>query len=175
MWGKPIVLIKRSSSAFFDYNLTDVVRGEKRIWRGVVGFDEDQADDWMMIVKLIAAEARSSLDLSLTLSLIRWSTRSWNWSLFVVQLNNFGETRRRGGETFKVRITEEWSEFRSRMLAVLLWILFGIFATKISKISGFLRTEVGQYVGPGGARTLKFFCDTKLWRTEPRGLLARQP
>lgn len=38
----------------------------------------------------------------------------------MVQLNNFGETGRRGGEAFKVRITEEWSEFRSRMLVVLL-------------------------------------------------------
>lgn len=38
---------------------------------GVVGFDDDQADDCMMLVKLFAAESRSSFDLILTLSLIR--------------------------------------------------------------------------------------------------------
>jgi len=52
----------------------------------------------------------------------------------VVRLNNFGGTGRRGGETFKVKITEKWSEFRSRMLAVLLYILFGIFAKNIQNI-----------------------------------------
>jgi hypothetical protein len=38
---------------------------------GVIGFDDDQANDWMMLVKLFIAESRSSFDLSLTLSLIR--------------------------------------------------------------------------------------------------------
>jgi hypothetical protein len=38
---------------------------------GVDGFDDDQAKDWIMFVKLLAAEFRSSFDLSLTLSLIR--------------------------------------------------------------------------------------------------------
>lgn len=66
------MLIKRSSPAFFNYNLTDWLSGVKNEFEGeVVGFDKDQADDWMMFVKLIAAESRSSLDLSLTLSLIR--------------------------------------------------------------------------------------------------------
>jgi hypothetical protein len=60
----------------------------------------------MMLVKLFIAESRSSFDLSLTLSLIRWSTRLWNCYLLVVQLNNFGDMQRRGGEIFRVRITE---------------------------------------------------------------------
>jgi hypothetical protein len=33
-------------------------------------------------------------------------------------------------------------------------MLDGVFETKISSISGFLRREVGQYVGPGEARIL---------------------
>ena len=49
-----------------------MLSGVKNEFEGeVVGFDEDQADDWMMFARLIAAESRSSLDLSLTLSLIR--------------------------------------------------------------------------------------------------------
>ena len=86
---------------------------------GVVCFDDDQADDWMILVKLFITESKSSFDFSLTLSFIRWSTRSWNGSLFVAQLNNFGGYWRNGGETFNVKITEEWSKFKSRMLRVL--------------------------------------------------------
>jgi len=53
--------------------------------------------------------------------------------------------------------------------------LLGTLAMKISRMSGFLRKEVGQYVGPGGARIEYFFALTKLCRTLPRGLPARQP
>jgi len=43
--------------------------------------------------------------------------------------------------------TEEWSEFRSRILSVIQCKLLGILAVRMS---GFLLGMVGQYVGPGG-------------------------
>ena len=48
--------------------------------------------------------------------------------------------------------TEEWSEFRSRILLVEQCKLLGILAAKISRMSGFLFGVVGQYVGPEGGQ-----------------------
>jgi len=42
----------------------------------------------------------------------------------------------------------------SKRFPVVRKMLDGVLETKISNISGFLRREVGQYVGPGGARIL---------------------
>jgi len=51
----------------------------------------------------------------------------------------------------------------------------GFLVTNIYRISGFFLAEVGQYVGPDGANTSKLLFETKLYRTNPLGLLARQP
>jgi len=62
-----------------------------------------------------------------------------------------------------------WLEFRSRIFIVVQNKLFGISATKIFKISWEFWEEDGQYIGPGGAQTLKQFVITKLCRTTSRG------
>jgi len=56
-----------------------------------------------------------------------------------------------------MRITDEWSELRSRVLLIEQYKLLGIFVTKMSRISGFFLIDVGQCVGPGGASILYFF------------------
>ena len=63
--------------------------------------------------------------------------------LSVKGLNNLGDSKRVRGDALGVNKIEEWSEFNSRF-SVLQFKLLGILATKISKISGFLRAVDGQ-------------------------------
>lgn len=108
---------------------------------------EDQAADCISFVRLFTARSISAGVLSFTLRRICWSTRLWNLNLSVYELNNLGYSCLVSGEALTVNITEEWSELGSRRFSVLQYRLFGILATKMSKISGFLWMEVGQYVG----------------------------
>jgi len=61
-----------------------------------------------------------------------------------------------------VEKTGEWSEFSLWRFFVLQEMLLGVFAKKMSKMSEFLRGDVGLYVGPGGASTLNLLEETKL-------------
>jgi len=91
--------------------------------------------------------------------------------------NSLGGSARVSGMTEIIIKTEEWSEFKSRILLVKECRLLGILAEKMSRMSGFLLGAVGQYVGPvgGGARTLICLSYSRLYSTIPRGMLARQP
>lgn len=42
------------------------------------------------------------------------------------------------GELLMFRITDEWSEFKSRLLFIVQYKLLGIFVTNISRMSGFV-------------------------------------
>jgi len=75
----------------------------------------------------------------------------------VDRLNSFEESRYIVRKILSVKRKQERSEFSSKIFTGLQKILLVIFETKISKMSGFLRSDVGQYVGPGGPNTLKLF------------------
>jgi hypothetical protein len=63
---------------------------------------------------------------------------------------------RLGAKVFNVKRTREWSEKRpDRLLtSVLIWL--GILETKMSNMSRRFITDVGHYVGPGGAIMERF-------------------
>lgn len=65
-------------------------------------------------------------------------------------------------EALVVNKTDDWSEFWSKIFAVVQYKLFGIFETKMSKIFGFFRV-VSQYFGSSVKNTLIFFDATKLF------------
>lgn len=69
-------------------------------------------------------------------------------------MNSLGGSVRVSGVAEIVSRTEEWSEFRSRILTVEQCKLLGILAAKMSRMSGFLFGAVGQYVGPGGGKNI---------------------
>lgn len=129
----------------------------------------------MSVVRLLTASSISQLDFSLIFRLIVSFIISWNFLRSVRWENSSGGMVRTSGVTGIVSKTDEWSEFKSRVLSVEQYKLVGILAAKMSKISGFLLSEVGQYVGSAGARILICFSFTRLYNTIPRRLLARQP
>lgn len=59
-------------------------------------------------------------------------------------LKSFGGLGWVNGYSFSVNTTEEWSEFKSKILSVEWNKLDGIFEKNMSKISGFFWGEVGQ-------------------------------
>jgi hypothetical protein len=119
-------------------------------WVGVASY----AADWITFVNLFIASSISWVNLRLTFISIFWSTRSWNLHLSVFEWNSLSGEERIGGEALTVKSTAVWSEVGSRRFLVVRNKFDGVLDTKISSISGFLRREVGQYVGPGGARIL---------------------
>jgi len=124
--------------------LTKCGRLEVGLLSGLGVVEEDHAACWIDVVRVWTASSMSWGDFSFVLRSIRltsWvlkasqSIRPW------VRLGLFGFLE---AAVSIVRRTAEWSEHRSLRLVNVLWRLFGIFVTNISRMSGLFLRDAGQ-------------------------------
>jgi hypothetical protein len=116
----------------------------------------------MIEVNLSTALSISLYIFNLKFRFISFSTNLWNLIRSVSREKSLGGVILTVGEALTVNRTDEWSEFRFKIFSGVQYKLIGTLLTNMSSITGFLRIENGQYVGPGGANTLYFLVLVKL-------------
>jgi hypothetical protein len=118
----------------------------------VVGVEEElKADVCIEEVKFFTAVSICSGVLRLMLRLILLSRFFLNCSQFILPFKKERYLNRLRAQAFNDKRTGEWSEQGSERLLISVLIWLGMLEIKMSNMSGRFLTDVGQYVGPGGA------------------------